>query len=154
MESILDYQRFERVEYAGFMARFAAAVVDGLIVFAIVIGLMTVFVCWIGPDTAQANGLILRAFYDVVFIIISWIYCAMLESGPKQSTIGKRLLGMKVTDLDGKQISFARASARHFGKILSQLILFMGYVMMLFSPNGQCLHDSLSGCLVMRKGLA
>jgi uncharacterized RDD family membrane protein YckC len=154
MESILDYQRFERVEYAGFLARFAAAVIDGLIVLTIVIGLMIAFVCWIGLDTANGNGLIVRAFYDVLFILISWIYCAALESGPWQATIGKRVLGMKVTDLDGNQISFVRASGRHFGKIASQLILLMGYVMMLFSPNGQCLHDRLSGCLVMQKRLA
>ena len=73
------------------------------------------------------------------------------ESGVHQSTFGKRLLGIKVTDLSGNPISFGRASARHFGKILSQLIFMIGYLMMKFTDNSQCLHDMLAGCLVVKK---
>ena len=59
-------------------------------------------------------------------------------------------LGLRVTTLDGRRISFARASGRFFGKMLSGLILYVGYIMAAFTERKQALHDILAECLVMR----
>jgi uncharacterized RDD family membrane protein YckC len=57
-----------------------------------------------------------------------------------------------VTDLEGRRITFARASARYFSKIITGLIPFgIGYMMAGFTEKKQALHDIIAGCLVLRK---
>jgi uncharacterized RDD family membrane protein YckC len=58
--------------------------------------------------------------------------------------------GMRVTDLQGNRISFAQATARHFCKYLSAMILFFGYIMVGFTARKQGLHDMIAGTLVRR----
>jgi uncharacterized RDD family membrane protein YckC len=57
-------------------------------------------------------------------------------------------LGLVVTDLDGQRISFGKASGRHFGKIISSLILCIGFIMAGFTERKQALHDIMAGTLV------
>jgi uncharacterized RDD family membrane protein YckC len=60
------------------------------------------------------------------------------------------IFGMKVTDLQGNRISFARATGRHFAKILSGMILCIGFIMVGITERKQGLHDMLAGTLVRR----
>ena len=60
-------------------------------------------------------------------------------------------LGLKVTDLQGKRISFARATGRHFAKLLSGMILLIGYIMAGLTERKQALHDMIAGTLVVRE---
>jgi uncharacterized RDD family membrane protein YckC len=60
------------------------------------------------------------------------------------------IFGLKVTDLYGNRISFERATGRHFAKILSAMILCIGYLMVAFTERKQGLHDLLAGTLVRR----
>ena len=83
--------------------------------------------------------------------ITGWLYFAGLESSSKQATPGKMAMGIQVTDLNGHRISFGRATARYLGKILSSMILMIGYLMVLFTARKQGLHDLLAGCLVVRR---
>ena len=55
-----------------------------------------------------------------------------------------------VTDLDGKRITFAKATGRYFAKILSGLFLLVGYIMAAFTDRKQALHDKLAGTLVLK----
>jgi uncharacterized RDD family membrane protein YckC len=88
---------------------------------------------------------------NIVGITLGWLYFALMESSSKQGTLGKIALGIKVTDLSGNAISFGRATARHFGKILSTIILLAGYLMVAFTAKKQGLHDMIAGCLVVNK---
>lgn len=58
---------------------------------------------------------------------------------------------MAVVDLHGGRISFLRAPARYFAKILSTLILFIGYIMVAFTVRRQGLHDLIASTLVMKE---
>jgi uncharacterized RDD family membrane protein YckC len=60
-------------------------------------------------------------------------------------------LGTIVTDADGKRISFGRAVGRNLGKIVSQIILFIGFLMVAFTQKKQGLHDIMASCLVVVK---
>jgi uncharacterized RDD family membrane protein YckC len=84
-------------------------------------------------------------------LMLGWIYYASMESSSWQATLGKKILGLKVTDLSGNRITFARASGRFFGKILSGMILGIGFLMAGFTARKQALHDILAGCLVLRQ---
>jgi uncharacterized RDD family membrane protein YckC len=69
----------------------------------------------------------------------------------KGATVGKMAMGLKVTDMEGNQISFLRASYRYFGKFLSSMILLIGYIMAGFTEKKQALHDIMANCLVVKK---
>jgi uncharacterized RDD family membrane protein YckC len=60
-------------------------------------------------------------------------------------------VGIVVTDMNGGRVSFGRATGRYFGKILSSITLFIGYLMQPFTERRQTLHDMLAACLVLRK---
>ena len=60
------------------------------------------------------------------------------------------MLGLRVTDLNGNRIGFGKATGRYFGKILSGMICFIGFIMVAFTEQQQGLHDMLAGTLVVR----
>jgi uncharacterized RDD family membrane protein YckC len=150
------------VAYAGFWLRFVALIIDGIVLGTVGWIVTLPFVASIGlrdllrghPPTRPEDffpflGLILRV--ALIRFVLNWLYYAILESSTWQATLGKKALGLEVTDLEGHRISFGRASGRFFGKILSTCILFIGYFMAGFTEKKQALHDMLAGCLVIRK---
>lgn len=61
-------------------------------------------------------------------------------------------LGLIVTDMQGRRVTFARASGRFFAKIITNLIpLWIGYIMAGFTEKKQALHDMIASCLVLKK---
>lgn len=139
----------QAVVYSGFWRRVAASLIDSVIlsVVGFILG-MVLGVVMVAGGTSDAEVVELTG--NVVGLFLGWLYYALMESSSKQATIGKMVMGIKVTDLEGNQISFARASGRHFGKIISSLILLIGYLMMLWTEKKQTLHDMMAGCLVVK----
>lgn len=88
----------------------------------------------------------------LVFAVAAWLYFAVLESRPAGATLGKMAVGIRVVTDKGERISFGRATGRHFGKILSGLLLFVGCLMAAFTERKQALHDIMAECLVVRAG--
>ena len=75
-----------------------------------------------------------------------------MESSEHQGTLGKMALGLTVTDMQARPVSFARASGRFFSKMITGMIpLAIGYIMAGFTEKKQALHDIIAGCLVLRK---
>ena len=91
--------------------------------------------------------------YFAVFVIAMtamWLYFAGSESSPLQSTLSGRILGLRVTDLQGDPVSFNRATVRHFAMYLSAVTPFaVGYLMAFWTKRRQTLHDYLSRTLVL-----
>jgi len=83
--------------------------------------------------------------------LIQWLWFTIAESSKWQATIGKKLVGLKVTDENGKRISFGKANGRYWSKIISTLILFIGFFMIAFTKKKQGLHDKIAGTLVVRE---
>lgn len=131
--------------YAGFWRRFAAAILDFLIlilplaVVSIVVALIT------GPKSSAT------AIADLSMPFVVWLYFAIMESSRAQATVGKRVFGVRVADLEGDAVSFLRASARFFSKIFSILSLGIGFLAVPFTRRKQALHDVVAGCLVVRR---
>lgn len=152
------------VKYAGFWRRFVAYIIDQMImgVVALVVFLPGLALLGLGigagimDETEGAIGFVIAAIAAylaaiLVIIVLEWLYYALMESSNKQATLGKMALGIIVTDMDGKRITFGRATGRYFGKILSSLILSIGYLMAAFTEKKQALHDMISNCLVIMK---
>lgn len=124
--------------YGGFWIRLLAWIIDAMIV-----GLIFPLAFLAGSGTHIVGfGL---GFFG------GWLYEALLTSSSMQATLGKMILGMKVTDLQGQRIDFGRATIRHFAKYLSTAILGIGYLMVAFTERKQGLHDMIAGTLVQKK---
>lgn len=161
-------------EYAGFWARFAAYFIDGSITAFLAVNMF-----WLMREELSyyfaAHPEVLKAlqggsdsitgytssydfeskfmyYYATIYgIFFGWIYFAGFESSHLHGTPGKWLLGIYVTDMEGKRISFGQATGRYFGKIISGIILCIGYMMAGFTERKQALHDMMAGCLVWKK---
>jgi uncharacterized RDD family membrane protein YckC len=79
------------------------------------------------------------------------VYTVWLESSAWQATLGKKILGLRVVDLDGQRITFWKSASRNFNKSISSLILGIGYLMPLWTAQRQALHDRMAHCLVIKK---
>ena len=158
--------------YAGFWVRFAAALVDGLILgipFWIVVGVMISMFGGLGlilhriprdsPPTDPREVMALFAPFFMafllgwlVFMILQWLYFAGMESSARQATFGKSVMSLRVTNAEGQRISFGHATGRFFAKIVSGMVpLGIGYIMAGFTERKQALHDLIAGTLVLRK---
>jgi len=143
------------VGYGGFWIRVVAFIIDAIIVRAVawpvsmILGLGGL-AGMMGGFPLGVLGLHLFGSGVVLMLVLfgSWLYEAFMLSSPYQATLGKMIFGMKVTDLYGNRISFARATGRHFAKWLSGMLLGIGYIMVGFTERKQGLHDMLAGTLV------
>jgi len=129
--------------YAGFWRRFAAWILDGLLLSLVTLPFTVQF----GVSIAEASR---RSASSTISLVVGWLYFALMESSAKQATVGKMALGIIVTDLDGRRIGFGRATGRYFAKILSALTLGIGFLMAGFTERKQALHDMVASCLVIR----
>ena len=155
-----------RVEYGGFWLRFLAFLIDSVVmsigVFVVVIPL--IFLTGLGTLLSQIHpeeGFNDAGFWLIMGVIflfatvslaVTWLYHAWMESSEWQATVGKKALGLIVTDIAGRRVSFGRATGRHFGKIVTNMVpAFIGYIMAGFTERKQALHDMIAGCLILRR---
>lgn len=150
------------VAYAGFWLRFVAWIIDRIVLqlatsivmfpFAASIGLGQIFRNHPPSSVEDLFPLIAsmtRLFW--IALLLTWLYYALLESSAWQGTLGKKALGLEVTDLTGRRISFGRATGRYFARFISVMTIGIGYIMAGFTEKKQALHDIIAGTLVMRK---
>lgn len=149
--------------YAGFWKRFAAYLIDSIIISIASLILLIPFFLIVGLGALQGmdeeyNGgpELLIAFIGTYLMLVcllmigQWLYFAIMES-TKGATLGKMVLNIQVTDMQGQRLTFGRASGRHFAKLISGLTLGIGYIIAGFTQQKQALHDIIAGCLVVNK---
>lgn len=150
--------------YAGFWIRTLAILIDTLILTAVTWIITSFFVPFILMVFAagKMEGLSLEeillagatgAYCIYIFLteVLYWLYFSILESSKWQASVGKKLLKLKVTDEEGKRITFLRATGRYFAKILSGLIFGIGFMMAGWSKKKQALHDRIADTVVIRE---
>ena len=67
----------------------------------------------------------------------------------KGGTIGKLALGLQIIHVDGSRLTFTQAIGRYFARILSGIILYIGYMMAGWDEEKRALHDRLAGTRVI-----
>jgi uncharacterized RDD family membrane protein YckC len=150
------------VAYAGFWLRFVAFIIDAILLHFVFTIVTLPFIASMGirgimsrhmPMSPEELIPLLRGLFHILLIrtVLNWLYYALLESSAWQATLGKKALGLEVTDIQGMRIGFGRATGRFFAKIISSIILFMGFIMAGFTEKKQALHDMIAGTLVIRK---
>jgi uncharacterized RDD family membrane protein YckC len=145
--------------YAGFWRRLWAFLIDHAIVLLPMVGTLygvgIVEVLSSDDPIAAASGYVdeaakLSIGFKPFYLGVLWLYYTLLESSARQATLGKQLLRIKVTTLTGDRIGFWRALGRQLGKIVSTLILGIGFIIAAFTARKQALHDLFARCLVVR----
>jgi uncharacterized RDD family membrane protein YckC len=137
-------------QHPGFLLRFAGYIIDTVVIQVLLypVGLILGIAMAGSGELEQETTIIVGTLLSMG---VGWLYYAAMESSTKQGTVGAIALGFFVTDLEGKRISFGKASGRYFGMILSFLILCIGFMMCAWTERRQCLHDILAGCLMYRR---
>ena len=148
--------------FGGFWIRFVASLLDGIILF-IIAGIFSALLfpsfmprgiirgsttpdealAIIGPmmgmlGVSMLLNLIVGCSYETFFI-------ARFGATP-----GKMALGLKVVRPDGGPITAGRAAGRYFAKIVSSMILMIGYIMAGFDSQKRALHDMICDTRVIK----
>ncbi len=143
---------------AGFWIRFLAYIVDAfiltlalIVIGGVIVGLIVAFGGSDGKESEFAIGVgIVLAL--LLSFVVGWLYEAMLTSGPHGATLGKQAVGVRIVRADGAQLSFGRATARHFCKFLvtPMIPLAIGYLMAAFTSGKRALHDIMADTFVIK----
>ncbi len=163
-------QENKEIKYAGFWLRVAAYLIDSLVMSAgglliaipVIIGIVGFAVGLEGVDNPEdflesgrwmyvggIIGLILLA--SLLGMVMGWLYYALMESSKYGGTLGKIAVGIKVVDMNGNKVTFGKATGRYFSRIVTNMTLFVGYIMAGFTEKKQALHDIIAGCLVITR---
>ena len=119
---------------AGFWRRFGAALLDGIIV-----GLVTGILIALLKGVGYALG-----------IVLGIAYYTYLEGGVTGQTLGKRAMAIRVIDFDtGGPIGYSRGFIRYMGRIVSAIVIYIGYLWMLWDKEKQCWHDKFASDVVV-----
>ncbi|UII22277.1 RDD family protein [Fulvivirga ligni] len=173
METTLDMPSQDKrpLVYAGFWLRFLALIIDSILVY-IAVSILFAILTAMGMgyleeltafsrnrgvmDQEQAMEMfyvamralaIISLFFNAAYIL----YYSLMESSGNQATLGKMAVGLKVTDLNGERLTFGKAIVRNVCKILSTIVLYIGWIIAGFTEKKQALHDILASTLVLKK---
>ena len=141
--------------YAGFWIRFAAKLIDGIIVFILLV--VAIFVgaeTMVPPDDATPmeaaeHAMLMQRIWQLVFVGMMVAFNTIFV-GTWGGTPGKLLCGLRIVRPDGTKVSYLRALGRALAEILSAMILMIGYLMAAFDSEKRALHDWIASTRVIR----
>ena len=151
--------------YAGFWLRVVAYIIDGILLGVVMWIVNLALGIGAISDPAQmaqmtdeqamelmgtmGRNLVISQILGVLLYLVYW---SAMESSAKQATLGKMVVGIRVTDANGGRLSFGHALGRTAAKFISAIILCIGFLMVAFTERKQGLHDRRAGTLVVKKG--
>ena len=136
------------ISYAGFWLRVAASLVDGFIV-NLIFAILGISYFWFfaknNPSLSNSTQTVMGILYFVI-----WIFYFPFMESRGGTTFGKKIVGIKVLNANGEPVGFLRSLGRNLAKIISALILMIGFIMAGFTKKKQGLHDIIASCVVVR----
>ena len=135
-----------QVGYGGFWIRLVAYIIDAILLSIVVGVLASLF----GLNLMETNWERYDPTINLLSFVIGWLYFALMESSERGATVGKMALGLRVVTSNGQRLSFMNATGRYFAKIVSAIILFIGFIMIGFTDKKRGLHDMIAGTLVIK----
>ena len=128
----------KRFDYAGFWPRFSAFSWDYLILY-------------IPAYMIQIASIILTGAVYILFLVpLVLLVIIVYMDGIKGGTPGKLILGLRIVNEQGNFIGMPKAILRYTGKIISVLILGIGYLMIIWDKRKQGLHDKIARTFVTK----
>ena len=129
--------------YAGFWIRFAAYIIDSLVLFAAyIVGLILILALTL--VAAPLGLLVLVALYIAALCYQPWFWWK------QGATIGQNALGLRVVRaIDGGPISGGSAVIRYIGFFISAFVIYLGLIWVAFEPRKRGWHDMMAGTVVI-----
>ncbi|MBL0309533.1 MAG: RDD family protein [Bacteroidetes bacterium] len=146
--------------YASGMRRLGAFLIDRIVISISLTILFRVFLGWAFTYPFEGNWDFFWSdgcmwswitWHNLLREGINIVYYSLMESSKYQGTLGKIVLGIRVTGLNNERVSLSTALLRNLSKILSGLILGIGYLMIIFDSRKQGLHDKIADTLIVRQ---
>ena len=134
-----------KYEYAGFWIRFAASIIDNIIIFVALIPIAML----LGWESTYSSGLSsgIEWLWQILFAVF-FVFCWVKFAG----TPGKRLLRLKVLDeRTGENITVGQGIIRYIGYFPAILVLFIALIWVAFHPKQQGWHDKMAKTVVVRE---
>src|SRR6266511_3946971 len=122
-----------------------AAAIDWLLI-GVVVSLSIGYHGQLAPPHSTVKVVV----YYALAVLLVWLYFVAMEACAWRATLGKLVVGVRVTTLDGRRIGFGRATARLLAKLLSLALLGLGFVLAGVDARKQALHDKVADTLVVR----
>ena len=135
-----------QVAYGGFWIRLVAYIIDAILLTLVVGGLGSI----LGFNLMETDLERQEPLFNLLSFVIGWLYFALMESSERGATVGKMALGLRVVTSNGQRLSFMNATGRYFAKILSAIILGIGFLMIAFTDKKRGLHDMIASTLVIK----
>jgi len=145
------------IVYAGFWRRYLAVFVDGILVAIAYYAVYIALIFALGLGSALTGGssdaalrgqmMLFGLLSSASYVLISGLYYVLQESSSAQATLGKRLLGIKVTDNEGNRLTRLHALGRWASHLVSYATFYIGYLMAAFTERKRGLHDMVPGNL-------
>lgn len=135
--------------------RFVAALIDSAIMSAAG-WIIYLFIALIAGTSVNIAALYTYVAYsgflyvaNAINALVCFLYTILMEGGSWHATLGKKIMGLYIADSAGNGISYGKAVARYFAKIVSSMTLCIGYLMCIWTSDRQCLHDKMCGTYVL-----
>jgi uncharacterized RDD family membrane protein YckC len=143
------------MRYAGFWIRFAAKLMDGIIMSVLLVVPMLAIMASTGAFENPSEGpsdtaVVIQLVFQIIYFVVYGAY-SIFFIGTYGATLGKMACKIKVVDATGAKIGYGRATGRFFAEILSGLIFYIGYIMVAFDNEKRALHDRLCKTRVIYK---
>jgi uncharacterized RDD family membrane protein YckC len=137
------------MEKAGFLVRLVAYVIDAIIL-AVVDGILqAIFVASAMRPDAGGGAMILAVIGYILIIVWTFGYLIYFWSTSGQ-TIGKKIMGLKVVTVDGGQLTAGKAFVRVIGYAISGIVIYLGFLWIIWDANKQGWHDKIAGTYVVK----
>ena len=151
-------------QYAGFVSRLIAFVLDRIIIWTVILIINTILIVILGFFNLsleqilnlQNNQNILQTLFTIFFflLVISinfvlynayFIVFWMLVG----QTPGKMIMGVRIVSTDGSPVGFFQSVRRLIGYWISMIIVFLGFLWVLISDTRQGWHDKIANTYVI-----
>lgn len=83
-----------------------------------------------------------------ILVTVAALWFIGFETSARQATPGKRLLGLRVTDIDGHRPPFNRVALRFVAGAPSWALLHLGHAVAAWRTDRRALHDLIAGTRV------
>lgn len=141
------------LKYGSFMDRFIALLIDYILLsifqFVLLMPAVAFLLSLAGLITTPFVAMGFGASYNILAVVLTWLYFAGFESSARGATLGKRAMRLRVVDEKGRRLTFGRASLRYVFKLVSAFPLLLGFIMALFTKKKQTLHDLVAETIVI-----
>ena len=138
-----------QAKYAGFWARLFARIIDAIVM--VVVDVIVLFVIGISQrNYYYGGGMSPMGGMLTIFMLLFNLFYDPFMTGFYGGTIGKKALGMTVVDSNGNYpIGFWRALLRYIMQIIFGMLFGITYLVLIFDPQKQSLHDKIVGTYVV-----